>query len=343
MAGGCGLMRLWDQYKLRIERRRRRIRALRKRRELDCVVDRTKQINASDILVFSTFRNEKPRLEFFLEYYRKLGVNHFFFVDNGSTDGGREYLAEQPDVSLWTTNHSYKRSKFGVDWLNGLKMKYANGHWVLVVDVDEIFVYPHCDKRPLRALTDWLDTCSIKSFGTVLLDMYPKGKIEEAECLEGENPIETAPYFDSSNYFIERNKKYGNLWIQGGPRLRSFFRDRPNYAPALNKTPLVKWSRGYVYVSSTHTLLPRGLNLVYDEWGGQKACGVLLHTKFMNTFTEKAKEELERKQHYAASREYKTYVNRMESDLELWTEHSIAYKSWKQLERLGLMSRGNWA
>ncbi|MEM9852321.1 MAG: glycosyltransferase family 2 protein [Pseudomonadota bacterium] len=336
-------MGLWSRYRLRIERKRRRVRALRKRRELTCLIDRTDQVRPGDILVFSTLRNEHPRLEWFLDYYRNLGANHFFFVDNDSTDGSREYLASQPDTSVWHTSASYKRSKFGVDWLNGLKMKYANGHWVLVFDVDELLVYPFCDTRDLRALTDWLDAAKVKSFGTMLLDMYPKGKIQHARVRAGKDPVKTAPFFDSTNYFIERNSRYGNLWIQGGPRLRAFFRTKPSHAPALNKTPLVKWQRGYCYVSSTHTLLPRGLNLVYDEWGGQKPCGILLHTKFVNTFAEKAEEEIARKQHYAASREYRTYLKGLEGELNLWTPHSQEYAGWRQLEDLGLMSRGNWA
>ena len=336
-------MGLWSKYKLRVERKRRRIRSLRKLRELHNVVDQTGDIKPTDILLFSTLRNEKPRLKYFLEYYRKLGVNHFFFVDNDSDDGGREYLESQPDASVWTTQASYKRSKFGVDWLNGLMSKYAVGHWVLVVDVDEMFVYPHCDTRPLRALTDWLDSASIKSFGTMLLDMYPKGFVHEAQYKEGQDPVEISPYFDSSNYFFEQNQKYGNLWIQGGPRMRSFFRDKPQFAPALNKIPLVKWSRGNVFVSSTHNLLPRGLNKVYDEWGGQKTSGCLLHTKFLEMFSAKASEEIERKQHYAASREYKSYMKNLQSELCLWTPQSTEYEGWAQLEKLGLMSRGNWA
>ena len=52
-----------------------------------------------------------------------------------------------------------------------------------------------------------------------------------------------------------------------------FFSDQPENAPALNKIPLVKWHRSYVYASSTHALLPRGLNLTYDENGGEKASG----------------------------------------------------------------------
>ncbi len=38
-----------------------------------------------------------------------------------------------------------------------------------------------------------------------------------------------------------------------------FFQDNPEEAPALNKIPLVKWSKKYAYVDSTHMLLPRGV------------------------------------------------------------------------------------
>jgi hypothetical protein len=122
-----------------------------------------------------------------------------------------------------------------------------------------------------------------------------------------------------------------------------FFADAPAMAPALNKVPLVKWDRRYAYVSSTHNLLPRGLNLVYDEWGGEKASGVLLHTKFLSTFNAKAEEELERRQHYGASREYLAYAEGAQADPDLWCKWSEKYINWRQLEILGLMSKGNWA
>lgn len=281
-------MNVLKRYSLRLRRKRWRLRALRKRRELTVVSDRTSLIRRGHVLVFSTFRNEDVRLPYFLRYYRDMGVDHFLMVDNGSDDGGREYLAGQPDVSLWTTEASYKRARFGVDWLNGLQSRYGHGHWCLVVDPDELLVYPFCDTRPLQALTDWLDASSIKAFGAMLLDMYPKGPIEEAVYRRDDDPLSVASWFDAGNYMISRNGRFGNLWIQGGPRARVFFRDRPDRAPALNKIPLVKWQRHYAYDSSTHNLLPRGLNRVYDEFGGEKASGVLLHTKFLNSFTSKA-------------------------------------------------------
>ncbi|MGZ9809097.1 glycosyltransferase family 2 protein [Pseudoroseicyclus sp. H15] len=320
------------------------MRARRKARELTPIADRTGEIRKSDLLVFSTFRNEHLRLPYFLEYYRGLGVGHFLMVDNGSTDGGAEFLAEQPDVSLWHTTASYKRSRFGVDWLNHLAMTHGVGHWCLTVDPDELFVFPFCDTRPLRALTDWLDASSIKSFSAMLLDMYPKAGESGRAYAAGDDPLQLACWFDSANYMIQRNPKLGNLWIQGGPRARSFFADTPEHAPALNKIPLVKWDRSCVYDSSTHCLLPRGLNAVFDEWGGEKASGLLLHTKFLGTFGEKAAEELERGQHYAASREYRAYAaSGTAGEPDLWCQWSERYINWRQLEMLGLMSKGNWA
>ncbi len=328
---------------MRLRRKRKVIRAYRKHFELTPVVNRTAKIRPGDILLFSTLRNENIRLPYFLTYYRDLGVRHFLMVDNNSHDGSADYLANQPDVSLWSTDASYKKSGYGVDWLNWLQRKYGHGHWTLVVDPDEFFIYPFCDTRPIPALTDWLDATQVRSFGAMLLDMYPRDGFEDQPYIRGQNPLDIAAWFDPGNYFIEKNRMYGNLWIQGGPRARAFFRDRPKQAPALNKIPLVKWHRNYTYVSSTHALLPRGLNRVYDEWGGERTSGILLHTKFLNMFSAKADEELRRRQHYSSSMEYQAYSEGMRENSGLWCKCSEKYINWRQLDILGLMSKGNWA
>ena len=90
-------------------------------------------------------------------------------------------------------------------------------------------------------------------------------------------------------------------------------------------------------------MLPRGLNLVYDEAGGEKPSGCLLHAKFLDTFAAKADEELLRRQHYADSHEYRAYREGLSQDHDLWCKWSEQYTNWKQLEILGLMSKGNWA
>jgi hypothetical protein len=332
-----------QSYRLRLKRRRLLLRAVRKRRALSVVAKRTEAIKPDDILLFSTLRNERVRLPYFLRYYREMGINHFLIVDNDSDDGTREYLADQKDVSLWHTGASYKAARYGMDWMNWLLLRYGHNHWTLTVDPDEFLVYPFSDTRPIRALTDWLDTYDIRSFPAMLLDMYPKGPIDAQPYREGQNPLEIAQWFDSGNYTISRNWYFNNLWIQGGPRARMFFADNPYSGPSLNKIPLVKWQRRYAYVSSTHMLLPRGLNMVYDDWGGEKVSGCLLHAKFISPLTAKVAEELERREHFAGSREYIAYSEQLSSEPDLWCKWSEKYINWRQLEILGLMSKGNWA
>ncbi len=336
-------MGLWSTYKLRLRRKRYLLRARRKSRQLSAVQDNTGRIKPGDTLLVCTLFNEAIRMPYFLRYYRDLGIDHFLIVDNGSTDGVMQHLTGQADISVWHTSGSYKDARFGVDWMNALKRRYCHGHWTLVVDPDEFLIYPFCDSRPIKALTDWLDSSRLRCFPAMLLDMYPKGQLTDHAYRSGQDPLEIAQWFDPGNYAISKNHLLGNLWIQGGPRARVFFEDNPQKAPALNKIPLVKWDKSYAFASSTHSLMPRGLNHVYAEWGGEKASGILLHTKFLDTFTEKAKEEELRKQHYAGGAEYAAYAQTLRDQPDLWCEGSEKYINWRQLEILGLMSKGSWA
>ncbi len=336
-------MKLHRSYRLRLLRKKWQLRTWRKRHDLKLVQLGAGAADRDGIFVFSTLRNERRRLPYFLDYYRKLGITQFFIVDNQSSDGTADYLMAQPDVSLWYTEASYKHAKYGVLWMNLLLRKFGSNHWCLNVDCDEFLVYPHVTKRPIRALTDWLDARSMRTFPAMLLDMYAKENLEDIDHKTGQNPFDILKYFDSGNYTQRHGGQYGNLWIQGGPRQRAFFADSPGKAPALNKIPLVKWKSSYVYTSSTHSLLPRSLNVTFDNVGGEKISGCLLHSKFLPDLNAKVSEELNRQQHYAESQEYLAYNHGAGPKLNFWTTHSTRFKSWQQLEDLGLMSSGGWA
>lgn len=335
-------MGLIQSYGLRLRRKRLHLRAWRGRRALSPVADRTRAIRPGAILLVSVLRNERIRLPYFLTYYRDLGVDHFLIVDNGSDDGSADWLAAQPDVSLWSASGSYAAARYGMDWATRLHRRHCHGHWCLTVDADEFLIYPFCETRPLRALTDWLDASQVRSFPAMLLDMYAQ-ETAAASYREGQDPFASLQWFDSGNYTIRPNRAYGDLWIQGGPRARTFFAAAPAEAPALNKIPLVRWQRGYAYLRSTHMLLPRGLNLTYERSGGEKPSGCLLHAKFLDTFADKVHEEAARGEHYAAGREYRAYREGLGAVPTLWCRASERYINWRQLEILGLMSKGNWA
>lgn len=333
---------LWLAYRLRLRRRVLLWRAFRRRRELSAVADRTAAIAKGDILCFMCVRNEAGRLPFVLDHNRKLGVRHFLIVDNGSTDGTAALLADQPDVSLWLTGASYKASRFGMDWLTWLMMRHGHDHWCLTLDADEILVYPHWQTRPLPALTDWLDRQGHDSLGVLTLDMYPEGPVSRGRHDPAANPIDQLCWFDSGNYQVQVQPRMRNLWIQGGARARAFFADTPRRAPTLNKTPLVRWHWRYAYVNSTHALLPPRLNEVYDLDGGERTSGVLLHTKFLPEIVDRSREEKGRGEHFADGAQYAAYYDRLVDDPVLHCPASRRFSGWRQLEALGLMSRGGW-
>jgi hypothetical protein len=306
------------------------------------IIDRTDQIAPDAILAFAAVRNEMVRLPYFLEHYRGLGVGHFLFVDNGSDDGTTAFLAGQPDVSLWSTTQSYRLARFGMDWLGWLHWQFGNGHWCLTVDADELLIYPKYEKRDLKALTAWLDDQGQASFGALMLDLYAKGPLNDARYLSGDEPVKTLGWFDADNYRSQVHRYYGNLWVQGGVRERVFFAEEPAYAPTLNKTPLVRWSWRYAYVSSTHQILPKRLHDAFDSKASSKVTGALLHTKFLSDVAEKSEEEMTRQEHFENASIYKDYHQSLTKNPTLWYEGACHYNNPSQLVALGLMSKGDW-
>lgn len=330
---------LWWSYRLRLRRKRLLWRALRSRHRLTQITDRTAAIERGAILVFACVRNEAARLPFFLAHYRRLGVDHFLIVDNGSDDGTSDLLHDQPDVSLWRTEASYRTARFGMDWINWLLMRFGSGHWCLTVDADELLVYPDCDSRPLRALTTDLEARGAQCMAAMMLDLYPKGPLSQSSHVPGSDPTEVLGWFDATGYTHAYQQRFQSTSIRGGPRRRYFFADRPDFAPHLHKTPLVRWHRRWAYLSSTHIILPRRLNRGFDPALGQPT-GVLLHTKFLDQVIEKSREEKDRGEHFTHAERYDTYYDEVIADPDLWTPGSTRYEGAAQLEALGLMTQG---
>ena len=341
--GGPGF---WASYKLRLKRRRLLLRSIRSRRQLTPVVDRTDQIEPGQILAFTTLRNEAQRLPFFLAHYRRLGVGHFMVVANDSDDGSVEMLADQPDVSLWRTDASYKASRFGVDWMTWLQFRYGHDAWCLSVDADEILVYPHWDTRDLNALTARLEETGAHALGAMMLDLFPKGVLGQQSYHPEQDPTEVLNWFDAAPYRVCRQTPMQNLWLQGGPRDRVFFPTRPEQAPTLNKLPLVKWNRRYAYANSTHSMLPPKMNLQWDGpqvvSGDGRLSGALLHTKFLPGILERSREEKDRREHFGQPDQFDAYYDGISAAPNLWSDHALRFRDWLQLVELGLISTGGW-
>lgn len=304
--------------------------------------DRSAEIRPGAILCFSTMRNEYPRLAEFLAHYRRLGVDHFLIVDNDSTDGSADYLKDQPDVSLWHIADSYRDGRFGMDWLGALLRRYGHGHWCLTVDADELLIYPDWTGRDLKALTAHLDRQGIPAMGALMLDLYPSGPLGQADAPADAPLTKRLPWFDPGPYRCQIQHPRRNRWVQGGLRERAFFADRPERSPTLNKLPLLRWRRGFVYFNSTHSLLPARLNGAYDGPGDARLSGVLLHAKFQPEIVARSQEELSRRQHFNDPDAYSDYHRALICAPKLCGPQSVRFENWRQIMDLGLMGAGNW-
>jgi len=278
-------------------------------------------------------------MEYFYEYYKKLGVDHFIIIDNGSSDGLVDWARRYPDITLFYTEGSYKKSRFGMLWCNDLLRRFGTGHWCVTVDPDEFLVYPKSETRDLKALTQHLDDEKRPCMHAVMLDAYSDRSLEETTLGPGDNPFEICPYFDRDGY-IQTEGWGGGIWIRGGPRLRTQFSDAPWEAPALNKIPLIKWRWYYHYNMSMHDARPFFLNKPHAP-GRVSITGALFHFKMVSSLAEKAQEELTRGEHYAGSREYIRYAESRGEKVHA-EGISVRYENSRQLVDLGLMSAATW-
>ena len=104
------------------------------------------------VSVVACVRNEMFMLPHFLAHYRALGVESFLIADNGSDDGTLEFLADQPDVALFSVDTSYSLSRYGVAWQQALMSNFRVGRWSLVADVDELLVWQTPQRESLPQL-----------------------------------------------------------------------------------------------------------------------------------------------------------------------------------------------
>ena len=330
---------LWSAWRLRWKRRALLARAIRARRALFPLADRTGAIRPGDVLVVASLRNEALRLPSFLDHYRRLGAAHFLIADNGSDDGGTDLLADQRDVSLWRAEGDYRAARFGMDWAGWLLMRHGHGHWCVTVDADELLIYPDHERRDLVALTAWLQARAIPAMGALMLDLFPRGPI--GAPMTGD-PLAHLRWFDPGPYATRIQRPRLNRWTQGGTRARVFFAAEPDRAPTLNKLPLVRWNRRFAYVNSTHSLLPRRLNAAWDGPGDPRLSGVLLHSKFLPDAPDRAREELARRQHFADPDRAAAYHRAVAEGPTLWHPGAAELRGWQQLVDLGLMGRGDF-
>lgn len=270
----------------------------------------------NEIRMFLVVRNEALRLPYILNYYRKLKIDRIIAIDNGSTDNTAAIIKEQPNSHVFFTRDNFK--DYG-SWVRDLLDQYGRDCWSLVVDADEILIYPYIDKICLPELCEFLDMYSYEALHCLLLDMYPKESLSDIKYITGEDPLEYASFFDPSSHNSPRVRYYG------GMRQRVF-----GINPCLSKFPLIRFGDNNVPADGMHSVTTQRIADIQ---------GSLLHTKYLQDFLVRVTQEAKREQHWNNAIEYKAYASlvRTNSDFSIYFSDSVKYKNWVQLLKKNIL------
>ena len=285
-----------------------------------------------EIRAFLVVRNEMLRLPSTLRHHRALGVNRFFVLDNGSTDGTLDYLAGEPDVHIFATDESYAQSSYGITWTNELLDRFGTGHWTLTIDADEQFIYPHYEKIRLSTFCRHLDATGVEAVPCILLDMYSNLTVQDTVHDPHASLLETCRYFDPGPYRRIRAADPPYFQYYGGVRERIFQHIKaPYHPPTVSKVPLVRWKPGRMFLCSTHSLSAAQVSPLM---------ATLLHFKFLSDFHYRVETEVARGEHYAEAQEYRAYRDllRLARKVKLLSGQSARFEGSSQLVRLNLMA-----
>jgi hypothetical protein len=270
------------------------------------------------LIVVCLARNAESFVGAFVDHYLRLGVKHIVFLDNGSTDGTVALASGQPNVSVYRTSVSFRGNNRSMRRFL-INRFGARRHWILCVDVDELFDYPYSDRIGLSSLLRYLRARSFTAMVAYLLDMLSDRPLSDSSAADG--PLRDAyPYYDVSAVrregYFEVDAYHGERWVLhntlanseikryvGG--IRSQFFDLPDVY--LIKHPLL-FLDGRTRFVHQHFV---------DHASVADISGVLYHYKFLPEFRARVDDAVRTKAYASDSWEYARYQRALDHQPDL--------------------------
>lgn len=285
--------------------------------------DRVQAALTAEISVIAAVRNEKFILGHFLNHYRSLGVSSFIFADNMSDDGTLEFLLDQPDTLVFSAEAPYRSTAQGTEWKIALMAQLRPGKWSLVADADEMLLYPGYEQTGIVDFLKRGDLSGYDAFRIGMLDLYPKGRLQDADLSQSE-PFSQIAFADRCA-FRQTPTLSGNFGRGSAPTSALRHRILPGSPPGyfvaekialLRYQPWMRLSVGLHYATEINP-----------------APGPLLfaHFKYHSEFFDRARREAKRGQYFNGAQEYKRYLALLSEARDVLYDDTVSVP-WRQCD-----------
>lgn len=281
--------------------------------------------NDSTPTVVTVVKDELNRMKLFFDYYRRLGVRRFIIIDNASTDGTREYAAEQPDTRVYIVKEKFQTQKKEA-WIEKVLTITGYNRWYIVVDSDELIDYVGSERHSIEELIEKQCKEGAIRLQGYLVDMYAEGNLFSVSCDYQEIPKQLC-LFDKDSYTEE-----GQNRIFGGPRDRLFGTHN-----LLNKQCIFYFTPEMLYCDCHYMYLP-GTKL------RENMTYIIRHYKFLGTDRQVFNTRVCEKSFYNDSIEYKLIMDKVdtENNVSFVYDKSVIYENSDSLRVLPFLHWTEW-
>ena len=229
---------------------------------------------------------------------------------------------------------AYSSSNAGVDWVNHILDALDHRGWVLMVDADELLMWPGSNEG-ISALCRKAWAAGMNRVFTPMLDAYP----EHALSVSEHKPYQTgtpfwayAPWVDPWKYYEFRAGRLGRLRITGGPRDRLLQRETKSSGSQMSKQSLAYYGVGGTRFFNSHFT---------EDPCPSRIVAPLVHYKMLSDLGDRARRAIADEQHWDNAGEWKDLMANKVLDTSMYREDSVMCTSGDdlrshidQLERL---------
>jgi hypothetical protein len=293
-----------------------------------------------DVNLCAVVRDEMYLLPAFFDHYRRLGVQQFIILDDGSNDGSCEYLAAQSDCVLLSSGIHFGDQ---VEVINpdgtvvcgradpflkcSIARNFCSDKYAVLVDADEFLVLPPQVSGLCEAFSV-LAAHGVPAVAANMVEVYPRALTDlkgQANPRSFSDLIALYPFFDATP-LLELVPAQQPTTISATVTQRIFESVVKNDHVPLS--PLERLKRSLRPTKKAHEKKPKKLIKAHKvpivKWSkevwlkGNHATNLLpspaallalIHFKFTHDFTARATRAVHWKSHAGQARKYRSYLD----------------------------------